>query len=215
MQTEIEAVFNVAESYAAHGSVLFAYALNTLGDREEAEDCVRETFVRAWSRNDEHTSPPGSVRTWLFGISRHLITDSLQERAAHPDPTNSRGVDLAPGQDAASKQGAGAKEQSVFEQQAASANPAVPEQQAAPKQAAAEQTAEDPAVAERLLLCESLATLTPDQREVLSAVQLDGRSYQELSETTGVPIPILRMRMYEGLKALRATLGSDSPVPRD
>lgn len=209
MQTEIEAVFNVAESYAAHGSVLFAYALNTLGDREEAEDCVRETFVRAWSRNDEHTSPPGSARTWLFGISRHLITDSLQERAAHPDPTNSRGVDLAPGQDAASKQDAEA------EQQSASANPAVPEQQAAPKQAAAEQTAEDPAVAERLLLCESLATLTPDQREVLSAVQLDGRSYQELSETTGVPIPILRMRMYEGLKALRATLGSDSPVPRD
>lgn len=209
MQTEIEAVFNVAESYAAHGSVLFAYALNTLGDREEAEDCVRETFVRAWSRNDEHTSPPGSVRTWLFGISRHLITDSLQERAAHPDPTNSRGVDLAPGQDAASKQDAEA------EQQSASGDPAAPEQQAAPKQAAAEQTAEDPAVAERLLLCESLATLTPDQREVLSAVQLDGRSYQELSETIGVPIPILRMRMYEGLKALRATLGSDSPVPRD
>lgn len=209
MQTEIEAVFNVAESYAAHGSVLFAYALNTLGDREEAEDCVRETFIRAWSRNDGHTSPPGSVRTWLFGISRHLITDSLQERAAHRDPTHSRGVDFAQGQDAASEQ------ESASEQQSASGDPAAPEQQAAPKQAAAEQTAEDPAVAERLLLCESLATLTPDQREVLSAVQLDGRSYQELSETTGVPIPILRMRMYEGLKALRATLGSDSSVPRD
>ncbi|EXF24038.1 hypothetical protein BG28_08980 [Nesterenkonia sp. AN1] len=48
MRAEAEMTFNAEEAYAAHGRVLFSFALNALGDRVEAEDCVQETFIRAW-----------------------------------------------------------------------------------------------------------------------------------------------------------------------
>nr|WP_255727408.1 MULTISPECIES: sigma-70 family RNA polymerase sigma factor [unclassified Nesterenkonia] len=73
---------------------------------------------------------------------------------------------------------------------------------------ASEPVTEDLLIVERLVLYESLATLTSEHREVIVAVQLDGRSYQELSEQTGVPVATLRTRMYYGLKSLRTALGA-------
>lgn len=59
-------------------------------------------------------------------------------------------------------------------------------------------------VEDRLVLVSALAQLSVEHREVVAAVQLDGQSYQQLSERTGVPVPTLRTRMYYALRALRA-----------
>ena len=60
---------------------------------------------------------------------------------------------------------------------------------------------------ERLTLCESLATLPVEHREVITAVHLDGLSCHELLERTGVPVATLRTRMYSGLRSLQPALG--------
>ena len=39
---------DVAAAFAEHGSALLGFAVNSLRDRPLAEDCVQETFLRAW-----------------------------------------------------------------------------------------------------------------------------------------------------------------------
>lgn len=87
--------FDVREAYAAHGAALFAFALNGLGDRTDAEDCVQEAFIRAWKGRERYSSSRGSVRTWLFAIERNLIIDSLRSRARRPSPSAEQKIESA------------------------------------------------------------------------------------------------------------------------
>lgn len=95
MHAEAETTFDVTESYAAHGGALFAFALNALGDRAEAQDCVQEAFIRAWRSRERYSSSRGSVRTWLFAIERNLVTDALRARARRPTPSDSEKIEWA------------------------------------------------------------------------------------------------------------------------
>lgn len=58
---------------------LFHYALQLVGDREDALDITQETFLRLhrhWDRRDE--SRP--VAAWLYAIARNLAIDLLRKR---------------------------------------------------------------------------------------------------------------------------------------
>lgn len=57
---------------------IFRYVLRLTGDREEAEDIVQETFVRAY-RSRERFRGECSYPTWLFQIAINLCID----RARH------------------------------------------------------------------------------------------------------------------------------------
>lgn len=93
MRDEADASFNIAGASAEHAEPLFVFALNVLGDRGAAEDCVRETFVRAARNRDGYTSEDGSVRTWLFSIMRNLVTDELRARARRLAPVEQETVE--------------------------------------------------------------------------------------------------------------------------
>ncbi len=154
--------FNVRRAYAAHGRVLLGFAVNSVGDRGLAEDCVQETLVRAWRSRETFRADLGSERTWLFAIARKIVIDALRARARRPQVVP---VDGIPDE----------------------ARPASGWQQ----------------VEDRLTLLAALARLGPDQRQVIAAVHLDGATYQEVSERTGVPVATLRTRVFYGLRALR------------
>lgn len=166
MATKDDLPLNVPAAVSENGSALFGFALNALGDRAEAEDCVQETFIRAWRSRERYDGSRGSVRTWLFAITRNLVIDALRSRSRRPAPADPEKIEWA-----------------------------------------SEPVTEDAPILERLALYEALVTLTAEHREVIVAVQLDGMSYQELSERTGVPVATLRTRMYYGLKSLRTALG--------
>lgn len=53
--------------------------------------------------------------------------------------------------------------------------------------------------------------LPEEQRGPIEAVYLSGRTYQEASEETGIPLGTLKRRLREGLAALRARLGETVP----
>ncbi len=78
--------FDVAELYDGHGASVFAFALNALGDRGEAEDCVQDVFVRAWRSRHSYRPDLASIRTWLFAIARNVIVDAHRARARRPQP---------------------------------------------------------------------------------------------------------------------------------
>ena len=76
--------FDVRRAFAENGHALLGYAVNALRDRPLAEDCVQETFLRAWRARDRFDEQRASERTWLFAIARNVIVDALRTRARLP-----------------------------------------------------------------------------------------------------------------------------------
>ncbi|MFE9248879.1 sigma-70 family RNA polymerase sigma factor [Streptomyces sp. NPDC007088] len=66
----------------AHREGLVAYAEKMLGDHQLAEDVVQEAFIRAWHNLDRLVGTDGSVRGWLFTVTRHLVIDWVRKPQA-------------------------------------------------------------------------------------------------------------------------------------
>lgn len=74
-----QAFASIVEQYR---ELVWRVALRMLGDPDEAEDTVQETFIRAWK------ALPGfdfrySPATWLGAIAARLCCDILRKRSAH------------------------------------------------------------------------------------------------------------------------------------
>ncbi|MET9017828.1 sigma-70 family RNA polymerase sigma factor [Streptomyces olivaceoviridis] len=62
-----------------HRDGLVSYAEKMLGDHGLAEDIVQEAIVRAWRNIDRLIGMEGSVRGWLFTVTRHLVIDWVRK----------------------------------------------------------------------------------------------------------------------------------------
>jgi RNA polymerase sigma-70 factor, ECF subfamily len=56
---------------------IYRLALRVLGDPDEADDVVQETYIRAWERIDE-LRDPSAVMGWLSRIARNAARDRLR-----------------------------------------------------------------------------------------------------------------------------------------
>ncbi len=65
---------------AEHGDALYAYARLRLGSDADAEDAVQETLVAALDALTEFRGD-AAQRTWLIGILRHKVLDTIRRRA--------------------------------------------------------------------------------------------------------------------------------------
>jgi RNA polymerase sigma-70 factor (ECF subfamily) len=75
-EAALEALFN------RHASAVMGLALKILGEREQADEVVQETFWRAWSKAESYQAERGATLSWLFGIAHHLAIDRTRRRAA-------------------------------------------------------------------------------------------------------------------------------------
>ena len=66
-----------------HSRTLFAVAFAILQDRDEAEDVVQETFVRAW-RKQGSLREPEKFSAWLAAMARNRSCDLLRKRRTVP-----------------------------------------------------------------------------------------------------------------------------------
>lgn len=85
--------------YERHSSRLFSFLLGYVRQREEAEDLLHETFVRAL-RSAEVTFDRATFRTWLYRIGRNQALNRLrakrraeQATASWPAPKPAAAVD--------------------------------------------------------------------------------------------------------------------------
>ena len=167
-----------------HRDRLWAVALRTLGDREEAADAVQDALVSAFRAGrparpaGESQGGPGgafrgeaAVTTWLHRIVVNACLDRVRRRAVRPaDPLPDR--DLP---------GAG-------------------------DQIAARETALDVAAA--------LATLPTDQRAALVLVDMYGWSVQAAAEVLDCPVGTVKSRCARGRARLVPLLRSQpDPAP--
>lgn len=58
----------------------------------------------------------------------------------------------------------------------------------------------------------ALAALPADERRAVEGVYVEGRTYEEVAEVTGIPLGTLKRRLRDGLAALRARLGGADPA---
>ncbi|MFI5998450.1 sigma-70 family RNA polymerase sigma factor [Streptomyces sp. NPDC051362] len=62
-----------------HRDGLVSYAEKMLGDHGLAEDVVQEAVIRAWRNVDRLLRMDGSVKGWLFTVTRHLVVDWVRK----------------------------------------------------------------------------------------------------------------------------------------
>ncbi len=66
-----------------HLQSVYTFCLRYTGSKEDAQDAVQETFVKAW-RNLNRFDLKKSFRTWLFAIAKNAATDLLRKRRSLP-----------------------------------------------------------------------------------------------------------------------------------
>jgi RNA polymerase sigma factor (sigma-70 family) len=77
----------VEELYRAHAGLVLAFLVGLTRDRDQAEDLMQETFVRATRALGGYRG--GSPRAWLLAIARTTFLDATRKRVPAP-------VDLVP-----------------------------------------------------------------------------------------------------------------------
>src|SRR5436190_15021986 len=86
--------------YRTYGPELYGFAVNSLGDRQLAEEVVQDVFTRVWRHADSFDPARASFRTWIYGIARNAIIDLKRRRAVRPSVSTEPAVlDEAPGDD--------------------------------------------------------------------------------------------------------------------
>lgn len=77
--------------YDAHAGPVRRYVVHLTGDAAGADDIVQETLLRAWRTPRVLQDEPGSARSWMYTVARHLVIDEARSaRRRHetsvPDP---------------------------------------------------------------------------------------------------------------------------------
>lgn len=164
-----------------HLDAVYRFALRLTGSPGEAEDLVQETFLRAFRAWDQYT-PGTRAKSWLFTICRNAYLRE-RERDARRDEIVARAAHGRPGSDLP------VNEAPLF----------------------AGRPDYDPEgdffrnlVDARIF--EAIDALPAEFREAVVLSDLEGLSYQEMSNVIGVPLGTVKSRLFRGRKALQSTL---------
>ena len=157
-------------------------------DPAMAEDLAQEAFVKAY-RSLRSYDPSRKLSSWLFKIAHNTTIDHLRRNTPETVPLE-----------------------------------APPEEEGRGGLAAvlADGSVEDPAAAaERRDMARSLeraiARLRPEYREAVVLFYIEGASYQEICETTGLPLGTVKTNLHRARKELAqemAVLGWGGPETR-
>jgi RNA polymerase sigma-70 factor (ECF subfamily) len=74
--------------YQAYRAPLMGFVLRlTDGDRQQAEDVVQETMVRAWREASRLDRSGPSLMPWLAAVARRIVIDDHRRKRARPAET--------------------------------------------------------------------------------------------------------------------------------
>jgi RNA polymerase sigma-70 factor (ECF subfamily) len=92
----------VTELYRQYRVPLMAYVLRlTAGDRQQAEDVVQETMLRAWRQAGQLDLTEPSLMPWLATVARRIVIDDKRRKSARPAETGDGMLENAPAADSA------------------------------------------------------------------------------------------------------------------
>jgi RNA polymerase sigma-70 factor (ECF subfamily) len=166
--------------FARHRDRLWAVALRTTGDPEEAADALQDALVAAFRRAESYRGD-AAVTTWLHRIVVNAALDRLRRR-------KTRAVEPLP-DDLDEHAGRGALRTSTTD---------------------TEDPAETAIRAERRReVLAALGTLPPDQRAALVLVDMQGHPVDEAAAILGVPSGTVKSRCSRGRARLLPLLAGN------
>ena len=78
---------SLAEIYDQYSPGLYRYAIRLLGDSNQAEECVAETFSRFLQVIKRGSGPREHLQAYLYRIAHNWVTDQYRNQSALPlDP---------------------------------------------------------------------------------------------------------------------------------
>jgi RNA polymerase sigma-70 factor (ECF subfamily) len=167
------------EEALPHMDAVFRFALRLAGSRDLAEDLVQETFLRAF-RSWEKYTPGTQCKSWLFTICRNVFLRQ-RERGQRHDEIVSENVDRSSG---------------PFEV----VNPVWVKAVKADPEGEFFDSIVDEVVLQRI------QDLPEEYKTAVILSDLEGLSYQEISEMTEVPVGTVKSRLFRGRRLLQVSL---------
>ena len=83
------------ELYDRHSSTLYALLVRILGNAEDAQEVLQETYVKAWTNAKMFDAMRGSEVAWLISIARSRGIDRLRSRKIRGDREDEAGRELS------------------------------------------------------------------------------------------------------------------------
>ena len=163
--------------YDRWSPLVFSLCVHILGDDDEAEEAVEETFWQAWRQAERYDASRGAASTWLTTIARSRALDRLRAARRRREDT-----------------------MSTLSETARAAIDATARRGEDPERGA--ELAE-----RRALVRQALLVLPPEQREVLELAYFRGLSQTEIAEHTGQPLGTIKTRVRLAMEKLRDRLG--------
>jgi RNA polymerase sigma-70 factor (ECF subfamily) len=74
----------LAKLYACMARPLHIAARRLLGSHECAQEIVCDVFIYVWQHAADYDAGRGSVKSWLYGITRHRAIDRWRRNRRHP-----------------------------------------------------------------------------------------------------------------------------------
>lgn len=158
---------------------VFSLIYRLVRDREKSEDLAQETFIKVLNALDRY-DPSYKFSSWIFKIAHNTSLDHLRKK--EPQTLSLEG---SPHAETASEQ-----ESSVI--QALST----------------EETPEDYAASRELgaTLEVAIGKLRPEYRTAIVLCHVEGRPYEEIAETMGVPLGTVKTYIHRARNELKKTL---------
>jgi RNA polymerase sigma-70 factor (ECF subfamily) len=175
----------LAELYDRHAAQVFGLCLRILNERQLAEDMLQEVFVRVWERGSTYEPRRGEFTTWLMGVTRNLCIDQLRRLRARPQPAAEANRDDGPSLDEA-----------LTDPEAD-----VPEAAQAHERA--------------VVIRRAIATLSPEQRQVIELSYFRGFTRREIAKKLKCPEGTVHTRARLALHNLRQALAAQGLNPDD
>jgi RNA polymerase sigma-70 factor (ECF subfamily) len=163
--------------YDRWSPLVFSLCAHILGDDDEAEEAVEETFWQAWRQASRYEGARGAVSTWLVTIGRSRALDRLRAlRRVHEESWS----------------------------QLADTDRGAIEPAAVPSADDPQRSAE--ASERRAKVSAALDALPAEQRETIVLAYFGGLSQSEIAEQTGQPLGTVKTRTRLAMEKLRAQL---------
>lgn len=186
----------LAELYDRHAAAVFRAAFRLLGERQQAEDVVQETFLALWNRAESFNAALGSLRAWLLTIGRNRAIDRLRAAGRQPPLVHLGG----PADDAEGREARGAT---------------LGRLEPVAEDAASDPEGEAERAAMRRTVREALEGLPAGERTALVMAYFDGFTQQEIAARLDWPLGTVKTRTRRALRRLREALGPLVDAPRE
>src|SRR5262245_10952709 len=162
---------------ARHQRSLINFFYHLCWDRQGAEDCAQEVFLRVYSHLDTY-EPQAKFTTFLFRIARNLWIDRMRSAAVHGKPLS-------------------------LEAQAGGEGRSLQERVASRVQSPVEILAREE---QQESLRRAIDQLPDEQKAVVILSEIQGMKYQDIGEILGVPVGTVKSRMHTAMERLKDLL---------